>query len=118
MKIACLRSIDTQYSIIRLGKSIKSVSFFPPGGLGTAQKPETSDPQEPGHKFPFTTAPKSEAAGCTSPFYGLCQAAPRDWRQELSSSLENGLRLRLQEHLVLLENAQETAQDGRALGLP
>lgn len=32
-------------------------------------------------------------------------------------SLKNELRLRLQEHLALLENAQETAQDGRALRL-
>lgn len=32
-----------------------------------------------------------------------------------TGSLKNGLGLRLQEHL---ENAQETAQDGRALGLP
>lgn len=34
------------------------------------------------------------------------------------SSLKNRLRLRLQKHLALLEKAQETAQDGRVLGLP
>lgn len=85
MKIACLRSIDTQYSIIRLRKSIKSVSFFPARGLGTAQKPETSDPQERGHTFPLTTPPKPEATGCILPFYRMCQAAPRDWQQERSS---------------------------------
>lgn len=37
MKIACLRSIDTQYSIIRLGKSIKSV-WFPSSGPGELHK--------------------------------------------------------------------------------
>lgn len=48
MKIARLRSIDTQYSIIRLGKSIKSVWFSPwgPGNCTEArdQRPTGTRP--------------------------------------------------------------------------
>lgn len=61
--------------------------------------------------------PKPEAAGCVS--RAVCrqrQAAPRERLPSPEDRLK--LRLRLQEHLALLENARETAQVGRALGLP
>lgn len=96
------------------------MSRFPPAptrGLGTVQKPETRDPQEPGCEFPSTTPPKPAAAALPRGHSVSGSSWGPATRIQLSS-LENGLRLGLQEHLVCLENAQRTAQDGRALGLP
>lgn len=71
MKIACLRSIDTQYSIIRLGKSIKSVWFFPQGP-GNCTEARDQWPTGTGPWIPFYNSRK--ARGCRLHLAGL-QAA-------------------------------------------
>lgn len=93
------------------GSQLK-VSAFPPGSLRIARRPETSGQQEQGHESHFTT----KARGCRLR-RAVCRQRQAASREQLPG-LKNGLRLRLQEHLALLENAKEAAQDGRALGLP
>lgn len=101
LKIACLRSIDTQSSAIRLGKSIKSVWFLSP-----------SPQQEPGN---CTKAGDQRPTG-TGPWTPFDEATQPACRQPQAPTSQGPAAQA--EAWALLQNAQETAQDGRALGLP
>ena len=90
------------------------MSGFPPQGLGIAQRPETSGQGEEGLNPPYST-PEPEAAPSWSA--GSIRQLPGTGKEGPAVQSEERLRLRLHEHLALLENAQETGWEGPGIAL-